>query len=116
MNNDVCDTDIRAELLSRWATAARDPGTGVCDWLTQGAHAGMCADPEGVDGIFPRADEENQEDFETEEYIPIRDADDVDLDSLEQIEGYEKKGWMERTTREKLIREFGPSSRCHVFA
>ena len=56
---------------------------------------------------FPRADGESQEDFETEEYIPIRDADDVDLDSLEQIEGYEKKGWLERTTREKLIQELG---------
>ena len=53
VDNDVCDTDIRAELLRRWATAARDPGAGVCDWLTQGAYAGMCADPEGVDGIFP---------------------------------------------------------------
>ena len=94
MNNDDCDTDVRAELLRRWAAAARDPGTGVCDWLTQGAYAGMCADPEGVGGIFLSADEESQEDFEAEEYIPNHDADDVDLDSLEQTEGYEKKGWL----------------------
>ena len=50
VNNNECDTDIRAELLRIWATFGRDPGVGVCDWLTQGAYVGISADPKGIDG------------------------------------------------------------------
>ena len=32
VKNDQCSTDIRANLLHRWADAARDPGAAVCEW------------------------------------------------------------------------------------
>ena len=106
VNNDECDTDIRAELLRRWATVARDPGVGVCNWLTRGANAGLSADPEGIDGIFPLADTELEE-FEADECISTQSAESLDNDSMEQIEGYAKKGWLEETSRQELIQEFG---------
>ena len=106
VNNDECDTDIRAELLRRWATVARDPGVGVCNWLSRGANAGLSADPEGIDGIFPLADTEFEE-FEADECIPTQSAESLDNDSMEHIEGYAKKGWLEETSRQELIQEFG---------
>ena len=94
VNNGECDTDIRAELLRRWATVARDPGVGVCNWLTRGANAGLSADPEGIDGIFPLADTECEE-FEADECIPTQSAESL------------KKCWLEETSRQELIQEFG---------
>ena len=90
MKNDECDTDIRTELLRKWAIVARDQGVGVCNWLTHGANVGMSADPEGIHGIFSRADAESQEEFETEENVSFHSADDLDVDSLEQIKGHDK--------------------------
>ena len=52
VRNEDCDTDIWAEHVRRWATAARDPGVEVGDWLTRGAHAGTTADLHGADDIF----------------------------------------------------------------
>ena len=83
VNNDECDTDIRAELLRRWATVARDPGVGVCNRLTRGANAGLSADPEGIDGIFPLADTELEE-FEADECISTQSAESLDNDSMER--------------------------------
>ena len=50
-----------------------------------------------IDGIFPQADTE-VEDFEAEENIPIHSAENLDSDSMEQMEGYAKKGWLEETS------------------
>ena len=57
VNMGECSTNIRAELLKRWSGAARDPRTGVCEWLKFGANAGLSADPTGIDGVFTRADD-----------------------------------------------------------
>ena len=52
VRNGDCDPDIRAGFLKRWAAAARDLGSGVCEWLTCGANVGIVADPQGSDDIF----------------------------------------------------------------
>ena len=53
VNTDLCSTDIRADLLERWAQVARDPGVGVCGWLKYEANAGLSSDPVGLEGVFP---------------------------------------------------------------
>ena len=75
---------------------------GVCNWLAHGAHAGTTPDPHGVDGIFLRFD-----DFETEEHTTTHFTDDLDAHSLEQTEGYATKGWLEETSRQQLVQEYG---------
>ena len=86
VDNDECDTDIRAEPNKRRASVARDPGVGVCDSLTLAANARMSADPQGIDGIFPHADEGIYEDFESEENVATHNASELDTESLKQFE------------------------------
>ena len=62
--NEECSTDIRAHLLQRCATVARDPGVGVCRWLTYGACVGLVADPNGIDDVFPRTVPKQSHDHE----------------------------------------------------
>ena len=78
--------------------------SGVCNWLTHGAHAGTTADPHGVDGILLRVD-----DFETEEHTTTHFTDGLDAHSLEQIEGHATKGSLEETSRQQLVQEYGSS-------
>ena len=49
---DLCSTDIRTNLLERWAQVARHPGVGVYGWLKYGADAELNADPVGLEGVF----------------------------------------------------------------
>jgi hypothetical protein len=47
-----CATDINTGLLSAWQIASNDPDSAVCEWLLNGAPAGLSRIPENC-GIFP---------------------------------------------------------------
>ena len=93
-NEEECSTDIRAYLLQRCATVARDPGVGVCRWLTYGASAGLVADPNGIDDVFPRTlptHSHDQEDRGEEECVAHSSAAN-DPAAEQQIQEYAQRG------------------------
>ena len=105
--NQLTRANICAELLKRWTDAARDPGAGVCEWWKFGANAGLSADPTGIDGVFPRADDKTSpSDCLFEEFVAHSKAaqDDEDKDQIRQ---YADQGWLEQTSREELERSYG---------
>ena len=63
-----------------------------------------------MDGIFLRVDY-----FETEEHTTTHFTDDLDAHSLEQIEGYATKGWLEETSRQPLVQEYGSGFKVSRF-
>jgi hypothetical protein len=56
VQNETCSSPIRAGLLYRWAQLAKDPAAESCRWLWEGAPGGLEEMPEHIDGIFPKAD------------------------------------------------------------
>ena len=102
-----CSTNIRAELLNRWADAARDPGTGVCEWLKFGAHAGLSADPTGIDGVFTRADDKTSPSGCLFEEFVAHSKAAQDDEGKDQIRQCADQGWLEQTSREELERSYG---------
>ena len=107
VNNNHCTTDIRANLLHRWADAARDPGAEVCEWLKSGANAGLTADPYGIDGIFPRAGDEDEPDANFDDDFTAHSCAANDEEAAKQIRQYADRGWLEETSYAKLKKEFG---------
>ena len=107
MSNGQRSTDIRANLLHRWENAARDPGAAVCEWLKLGANAGLTADPCGVDGIFPRAGEEDEPDATFDYDFTTHSCAADDDEAAEQIQQYADRGWLEETSYAKLQSKFG---------
>ena len=103
----LCSTDIRAHLLERWAQVAQDPGVGVCGWLKFGANAGLCADPVGLDGVFPvdSHEEPGDEALCTQDGVPMSSVAD-DPEAMKHIQEYVDQGWLEHTTRAKLQEEY----------
>ena len=102
-----CSTNIRAGLLERWAEVARDPGTGVCEWLKFGANAGLSADPTGTDGVFPRADDKfSASDCLYEDFVAHSKAAQDD-EAKNQMRQYADQGWLEQTSHEELVRSYG---------
>jgi hypothetical protein len=53
----TCDTPIRAGLLEAWRSISGDPDIYICQWLMQGAPAGISLQMESA-GIFPEVDEQ----------------------------------------------------------
>ena len=61
VNNELYTTRIRARLLEAWLRHAKDPGLPICQWLWEGAPAGLECDVNCLDGLFPRVPEEETE-------------------------------------------------------
>ena len=110
-----CSTNIRAGLLERWAEVARDPGTGVCEWLKFGANAALSADPTGIDGVFPRADDKfSASDCLYEDFVAHSKAAQDD-EAKNQIRQHADQGWLEQTSHEELVRSYGADYRLLGF-
>ena len=93
--------------MKRWADAARDSGTGVCEWLKFRANAGLSADPGGIDGVFLRADDKTSpSDCLFEEFVAHSKAA-QDEEAKDQIRQNADQGWLEQTSHEKLERSYG---------
>ena len=93
--------------------AAKDLGVKVCEWLTQGANAGLPEDPQGLEGIFPRAVESDPTDnAPPDEELLARSSAAHDLDAEKQIEDCAKQGWHEKITLHELREQYGPCPIC----
>ena len=103
-----CSTCIRSALLKKWAAVAGDPGAGICDWLVDGAGAGMARDPQGADCIFPAVPKGEQRKGEqpccNEGAI---ESNSIDAEAMRQIEDYARRGWLEEVTKEEQEERFG---------
>ena len=108
VGTDLCSTDIRADLLERWAQVAQDPGVGVCGWLKFGANAGLCADPVGLQGVFPvdSHEEPGDEALCAQDGVAKRSVAD-DQEAMKHIWEYVNEGWLEHTTRAQFQEEYG---------
>ena len=107
ISNTRCSTDIRANLLRRWAHVAQDPGISVCDWLTNGAPAGIAAEHRGRDDIFSRADEDDPDDVAMDANFVARSTAAHVPEAARQSEDYGKRDWLQQTTREQLQAAYG---------
>ena len=54
IKTELYETRVRAHLLYAWLQAAGDPGLPICQWLWEGAPAGLLKDFSVLDNLFPR--------------------------------------------------------------
>ena len=99
VRNPTCPTDIRIILLKRWAEIAQDPGVSVCAWLTDGAPAGLTAEPQGIDDVVPWAEEDDSDDVALDANFVPRSTAAHEPEAARQIEEYGEKGWLQQTIR-----------------
>ena len=61
IDEDGYKTCIRGRLLEYWAQVVDDPGKTCASWTYKGAPAGLEIPTDDLDGVFPSAQEEDQE-------------------------------------------------------
>ena len=105
-----CSTDVRAHLLHSWAKSAEDPGVEVCTWLTEGAPAGLTCSPQGLDAIFPRTQEDDEDDtgsFNSGYELINHSCGANDPEVAQQLQVHGDRGWLEEVTHQSLQDKFG---------
>ena len=101
IDEDGYKTCIRGRLLEYWAQVVDDPGKTCASWTYKGAPAGLEIPTDDLDGVFPSAQEEDQEvpwealttDFANfQNYTGVEDDD----DAFATLEGYHMKGYLSK--------------------
>lgn len=111
VDNDMCTTPIRADLLHRWAILAEDPGAAACTWLWSGAPGGLEETPSEVDGVFPRASDQEEVCDPNEVCQPADEftnysAFERDEAALSEILEYERKGFLRSFENLETLRAY----------
>ena len=84
VDNETCSTCVRATLLKTWATKAQDPAAKAVDWLFSGAPAGITSyDDELFDKLWPRKDDDDNEDHDIDTITTDVDHHDPNMQSSE---------------------------------